>query len=164
MTLDLPDLAATQQLGRNLASILAERQPGALLALSGSLGAGKTSLARALIRALGHPGPVVSPTYTLVEPYELGPRRLYHLDLYRISDLEELAYLGLREIDTALDWVVVEWFERGAATLPAPDLCVDLEYRGAGRRVELTAATVRGRGLLAALEAGRAFTPDSGAF
>ncbi len=135
----LPDAAGTEALGRALANALQALDHGAAIALEGNLGAGKTTLARALIRGLGHSGPVVSPSYTLVEPYELGDRRLLHLDLYRIGDPEELEYLGWREWDTQRDWIVVEWPERGAGFLPEFDLRIGLQYSNDARTATLDA-------------------------
>jgi tRNA threonylcarbamoyl adenosine modification protein YjeE len=105
----LADAAATGRLGAALARALGEG--GAVLYLSGELGAGKTTLARALLQALGYAGHVRSPTYTLVEPYELQGRRVFHLDLYRLAAAEELEYLGLRDLDPAQDLILVEWPE-----------------------------------------------------
>lgn len=121
---------------------------GAIVYLTGDLGAGKTTLVRGVLRGLGHQGPVRSPTFTLVEPYAVGPLPVYHLDLYRLGDPEELEYLGLRDyLEPGVLWLV-EWPERGAGHLPRPDLRVSIEYSGTGRRLELTAETDYGRGVL----------------
>ncbi|MDR6992326.1 tRNA (adenosine(37)-N6)-threonylcarbamoyltransferase complex ATPase subunit type 1 TsaE [Luteimonas sp. 3794] len=128
----LPDEAATQ----GLAEVLATHQPrGAVVHLQGDLGAGKSTLARAWLRALGVTGTVRSPTYTLVERYPVDGGEALHLDLYRIGDAGELDFLGLDDIDAAL-WLV-EWPERGAAALPPADLEIRLAIDGAGRAVEL---------------------------
>lgn len=148
MLLTLPFEADTQALGARLASALQRSQRGAFIALQGELGVGKTTLTRALITALGHRGPVVSPSYTLLEPYPLGERRLLHLDLYRIADPEELEYLGWREWDAEHDWVVVEWPENGAGFLPRADLNLQMEYAGEARRIALTSDTAAGKCLL----------------
>jgi len=148
ITRQLPDEAATQGFGGRLASALAG---GGLLFLRGELGAGKTTLVRGLLRAFGHAGAVRSPTYTLVEPYEVGSRQLFHLDLYRLGDPEELEFLGLREILDAEAICLVEWPERGAGLLPAPDLELFLEYAGEGRQLTATARTSRGETMLTAL-------------
>lgn len=129
----LPDAAATAALAGALA---ATRPALAVVHLHGDLGAGKSTLARAWLRALGVTGPVRSPTYTLVERYPLvsGGEAL-HLDLYRIGDAGELEFLGLDDADARL-WLV-EWPERGRGGLPAPDLEVRMEVEGEGRRCRL---------------------------
>lgn len=144
----LPDDTAT----RTLAGHLAAHQPrGAIVHLHGDLGAGKSTLARAWLRALGVTGTVRSPTYTLVERYPVEDGEALHLDLYRIGDAGELDFLGLDDIDAAL-WLV-EWPERGAAALPRADLEVHLAIAGDGRSVVLTAGSDAGTSWLAALEA-----------
>ncbi len=136
----LPDSEATQALGARLAPVLAG---GGVVFLSGDLGAGKTTLSRALLRAFGHTGPVRSPTYTLVEPYEIAGRDIYHLDLYRIADAGELEFLGLRDWLLSGCLLLVEWPERGSGFLPAPDLHLRLDYDGEGRRATLTGPLAR---------------------
>ncbi|MDX1606983.1 MAG: tRNA (adenosine(37)-N6)-threonylcarbamoyltransferase complex ATPase subunit type 1 TsaE [Candidatus Competibacterales bacterium] len=133
-TLQLPDTAATEALG----AALAARLPvPALVGLRGDLGAGKTTLVRGLLRALGHQGAVKSPTYTLVEPYELAGQRVLHCDLYRLGDPEELEYLGLRE-EFGQALVLVEWPERGAGWLPPSTMEIELQHRPDGRDCTLT--------------------------
>lgn len=147
MKLALPDVDATQALGRDLAAALVSITDGALITLTGELGAGKTALARAVIGALGYDGPVVSPTYTLMEPYTVAGRQICHLDLYRLAVPEELEYLGIRDLAGAHDWLLVEWPERGAGYLPEADLDVALAYADPGRVATITAATGSGRTL-----------------
>lgn len=110
-----------------LAAALADTAPlTGLVFLQGGLGAGKTTFSRAFLRQMGVTGPVRSPTYTLIEPYDLYARRVLHLDLYRLAVPEELDDLGLRdEFDQAL--LLIEWPERGAGELPAADLLIQLE-------------------------------------
>lgn len=134
-TLDLPDAAATEALGASLAQRL---RHGGLVTLEGDLGAGKTTLVRALLHALGHNGPVRSPTYAIVESYRIGDLDVYHLDLYRLADPDELDYIGLRDWLDGSNLVLVEWPERGAGFLPTPDLHIQLEHHGDGRVVTLT--------------------------
>lgn len=141
--LQLPDPEATAQLGRALAHA---RPPVAVLHLVGDLGAGKSTLARELLRALGVQGPIRSPTYTLVERYPVPGGEAWHLDLYRIGDPGELEFLGLDPGEACL-WLV-EWPERGAAALPAPDLRVELAHLAAGREARLTQLSPRGDGWL----------------
>ena len=150
-TLHLSDEAATTALGQ----VLAATQPAsAMVHLQGDLGAGKSTLARGWLRALGVTGPVRSPTYTLVERYPLaGGREALHLDLYRIGDAGELEFLGLDDADAAL-WLV-EWPERGARALPQVDLRVELALDGGGRKARLVAVSEAGAAWLRALDASR---------
>ena len=139
----LADAAETEGLGARLAAALVEHAgPGAPVIASihliGQLGAGKTTLVRGLARALGVEGPIKSPTYTLVEPYSAGPNTLYHFDLYRIGDSEELDFIGIDELMDADALKLIEWAERGAARLPAPDVTIRLSLEGEGRHVEVS--------------------------
>jgi tRNA threonylcarbamoyladenosine biosynthesis protein TsaE len=136
----LPDAEATER----LAQALARTAPTpAVVHLHGDLGAGKSTLARGWLRALGVIGAIRSPTYTLVERYLLPAGEALHLDLYRIGDGAELEFLGLDDTDATL-WLV-EWPERGGASLPAADLRVALVIEGDGRRCELQPMTPAGR-------------------
>lgn len=137
----LPDTEATEALGRALA---ATRPAHAVVHLQGDLGAGKSTLARAMLRALGVIGAIRSPTYTLVERYPLADgSEALHLDLYRIADAGELEFLGLDGADAAL-WLI-EWPERGGALLPPADVRIGLSLEGVGRNLELIALTEVGR-------------------
>ena len=147
--LALADEAATAR----LAGILAAAQPGpAVVYLRGDLGAGKSTLARAWLRRLGVEGTIRSPTYTLVERYPLGDSEALHLDLYRIGSGGELEFLGLDDASARL-WLV-EWPERGAGGLPAPDLEIELAVQGQGRRAVLYGRSAAGKAWLSALAAG----------
>jgi len=144
----LPDEEATLTLGRSVAGAL----PGGLVAfLHGDLGAGKTTFARAFLRALGVGERVKSPTYSLVEGYDIGDRRAFHLDLYRIADPGELEWLGLDSLAEPGAIVLVEWPERGAGALPPVDLELYFRHADGGRAVRLEARTPTGRRLLEAL-------------
>ena len=143
----LPDEAATDDLGRQIAAALPDDAAGLVILLSGELGAGKSTLARAIIRALGHSGAVPSPTYTLIEPYELGSRLIYHVDLYRISSEGELEFLGWSDLADGVR--IIEWPERVPGLAHLADLRVRLDYEGAGRRADLTGLSDRGTELLA---------------
>ena len=136
----LGDESATQA----LAAALAASQPGrAVVFLRGELGAGKSTLARAWLRALGVTGAIRSPTYTLVEQYPVpGDGKAVHLDLYRIGDAGELEFLGLDDAGASL-WLV-EWPERGTSGLPAADLVVGLAIDGDGRAATLFPGTPAG--------------------
>lgn len=148
----LPDEAATRTLGARLAAVLA---PGMSVHLSGDLGSGKTMLARGLIRAAGFPGRVKSPTYTLVEPYEDSRLTLYHFDLFRFHDSGEWRDAGFGECFNERAICLVEWPERAAELLPAPDIRVRLvSPPGGGRDATVEPGTERGRACLKALATG----------
>jgi tRNA threonylcarbamoyladenosine biosynthesis protein TsaE len=147
--LPLPDADATAALGARLAST---RPARAVVHLQGDLGAGKSTLARALLRALGVTGTIRSPTYTLVERYPVAGGEAAHLDLYRLGDAGELDFLGLDELQDAAGLWLVEWPERGGAALPAADLVIALRVDGAGRVAALEAPTEVGRAWLARLD------------
>ncbi|GAB4288643.1 MAG: hypothetical protein Kow0096_01170 [Thiohalomonadaceae bacterium] len=149
LELQLADAVATEALGAALARCAADG--GLLLFLHGNLGAGKTTLVRGYLQGLGHGGTVKSPTYTLVEPYELAGRSVYHCDLYRLGDAEELEFLGIRDYLAGTAQCLVEWPERGAGVLPVADLELTLEYQAAGRLARIQAGTERGGAILACL-------------
>lgn len=138
----MADEAATLALGARLAAVL---RPGMAVWLSGDLGAGKTTLTRGLLRALGHGGRVKSPTYTLVEIYPFSSFNLYHFDLYRFADPVEWEEAGFREYFNPESICLVEWPERAGALLPRPDLEVRLDIEGDGRVARLRAGTEEGR-------------------
>lgn len=150
VNLFLSDEAATLRLGQFLGENL---RPGGTLFLDGTLGAGKTTLARGLLGYLGHTGAVKSPTYTLVEPYQLADLHVFHFDLYRLGDPEELEFMGIRDYFAPGHICVVEWPSRGEGFLPLPDLTIALEVAPPGRLARLSAATGWGRQLLASLPA-----------
>ena len=133
-TLDVADAGMQERVGALLAA--ACPRP-AVIYLEGDLGAGKTTLARGFLRALGQAGPVRSPTYTLLEPYDLATGPVFHLDLYRLADAGELEYLGLRDLTGDRAILLIEWPERGTGGLPPPDLRIRITHHGAGRRLEL---------------------------
>lgn len=133
----LADAAATEALGAALASILS-RRAGAVVYLHGDLGAGKTTLARGLLRALGVAGTIRSPTYTLIEPYAVAGRELLHMDLYRLQDPEELHQLGLVDYPPTQTLWLIEWPERGSGPLPQADISISLKLAESGRDVVVT--------------------------
>lgn len=136
-----------------LGALLAPRlRAGHLIFLHGDLGAGKTTFVRGVLRALGYEGPVKSPTYTLVEPYDLDCGRLYHFDLYRMQDPAELEFLGFRDYLENHATCIVEWPERGGAMLPAADIDVFISRVDHARSVQLVANSDGGAALLSGLE------------
>jgi len=141
--------AEQEALGGHLCNAL---QGGAVIHLHGDLGAGKTTLVRGFLRSLGHRSAVKSPTYTLIEPYEIGGRHIYHLDLYRLGDPEELDYLGIRDLLDGQAVLLVEWPERGAGELPPADIQVNIAYLDGGRRLEFSSHSRRGEEILSRLK------------
>jgi tRNA threonylcarbamoyladenosine biosynthesis protein TsaE len=137
---------AQETFGRLIAAHL--RAPGVIF-LEGDLGVGKTTLVRGILRGLGHRGSVRSPTYTLIEPYDVAGVRLYHLDLYRLGDPEELEYLGLRDFLDQGSVLLVEWPERGTGWLPPPDLRIHMVHAAPGRKLELFPGSEAGKRLVA---------------
>jgi tRNA threonylcarbamoyladenosine biosynthesis protein TsaE len=140
--LHLPAESDTTALGAALAAAL---RPGLVIYLQGDLGAGKTTLVRGLLRALGHSGSVKSPTYTLIEPYVVSRLDLYHFDFYRFTSPDEFIDAGLDEYFAGQGACLVEWPDKAQPYLAPPDLEVSLTLAGSGRQAELTARTEAGR-------------------
>ena len=138
----LPDESATLALGAALGRAL---EPGLIVYLRGELGAGKTTLVRGALRALGHRGPVKSPTYALVEVYDVSRLHLHHFDFYRFHDPREWIDAGFRESFDGLNVSLVEWPEKAAGMLPPADLEIGLALHGTGRNAELTPSSAAGR-------------------
>ena len=136
---------ATERLGACLADTV---QASCCIYLSGELGAGKTTLVRGFLHRWGYEGKVKSPTYTLVEPYSIAGWEVWHCDLYRLNDPEELAFLGIRDFMNEHTVLLIEWPERGAALLPKPDLRLLLDYVANERRCCLEATSECGQEML----------------
>jgi tRNA threonylcarbamoyladenosine biosynthesis protein TsaE len=141
-------------IGAALAAALATVEAPLVVALAGELGAGKTTLVGALLNAFGFTGHARSPTYTLIEPYELDGRAIYHLDLYRLADPREVEALGLRDLQEPRSILLIEWPERGAGALPPIDVRISIRYAAVGGRVlALSAESDPGRNVLLAYAA-----------
>jgi tRNA threonylcarbamoyladenosine biosynthesis protein TsaE len=133
--------AEQEALGRRLA--LNCRAP-CIVYLEGDLGAGKTTLARGFLRGIGYQGRVKSPTYTLLEPYELDNLNCYHFDLYRLADAEELAYLGIEDLLTENSVLLIEWPEKGVGGLPAADLRIKIQHDSLSRQISIVGVSEQG--------------------
>lgn len=143
--INLPDENAQVAFGGQLG--IACKGEGVIF-LQGTLGMGKTTLTRGILQAYGHQGAVKSPTYTLVEPYEFADKMVYHFDLYRLADPEELEYMGIRDYFSEAALCVIEWPNKGAGILPVADLELTLDKQGAGRRASAEALTAKGAAIL----------------
>lgn len=141
--------AETKLLANDLASAVTLQLPrGIIIYLQGGLGAGKTTFSRHFIQALGHSGNVKSPTYTLVEPYSLDSIEVFHFDLYRLADPEELEFIGIREYFGDNRLCLIEWPQNGGESLAAADLVINIEPDKQGRRFNVAAQTLLGQAVL----------------
>lgn len=149
----LADETATIAIGSGLATVVksAAVQQALVVYLNGDLGAGKTTLSRGFVRGMGHAGNVKSPTYTLVEPYELGEWRVFHFDLYRLADAEELEYMGIRDYFNNDCCCFIEWPEKGTGLLAKADLIINMAYQDEQRVIKLQAETPHGEHVLTEL-------------
>lgn len=150
LSLDITTEADQEALGGLIAAVLPTA--GCVVFLHGDLGAGKTTLVRGILRGLGFAGTVKSPTYTLIEPYELLERTVLHLDLYRVLDPGELEYLGLDDFAIPGTLWFIEWPERGDGWLPAADVCVNITHKSTGRNLSLVALSDTGTATLHKLQ------------
>ena len=145
----LEDEAASQAFAGKLASVC---EKPLLVFFHGELGAGKTTIIRAWLRALGVTGAIKSPTFSVVEPYEIDSIQIYHFDLYRLEDPEELEYIGVRDYLASDAICLIEWPERGAGELPVADLSCHLNMKNHGRILKLIANTAKGETILGRLD------------
>ncbi|MEW5009674.1 tRNA (adenosine(37)-N6)-threonylcarbamoyltransferase complex ATPase subunit type 1 TsaE [Cycloclasticus sp. 46_83_sub15_T18] len=122
------------------AKLALQLQPGMLVFLQGDLGAGKTTLVRGVLRGLGHQGAVKSPTYNLVEAYLINEQTLFHFDLYRLMDDEELEYMGMRDYLNKESICFIEWPDKGAGFLPEPDMLLEIKINGCQRELLISVA------------------------
>ena len=151
MRFELPDEQAMVRFGGSIAGLI--RAP-LIISLQGDLGAGKTTLSRGILQGLGHSGAVKSPTYTLVEPYRLALGGVYHFDLYRLVDAEELEYMGFADYLADGQLCLIEWPERGQGFLPTVDIAIEIRQLGDGRCVTLCANSALGEQLIIQLGVG----------
>ena len=142
ITLGLADESATIALAQRLAARL---NPGMVIYLHGDLGAGKTTLVRGVLNALGYTGRVKSPTYTLVEPYHAAGLELRHFDLYRLHDAEEWESAGFRDEFDGNNIFFIEWPEKAQDLIPPADIEIGFEILLEGRKVEIHANTTMGK-------------------
>lgn len=133
----LADENATLNAGRELGQLMKEHRGSLSVFLQGNLGAGKTTLTRGILQAFGHRSAVKSPTYTLVETYQLNGRTLHHFDLYRLKDPEELEFMGIRDYFSGDAICLIEWPEQGKDFLPRADLICKLDYEATSRRLSI---------------------------
>lgn len=149
----IPDTEAMCAFGAKLVKALeqTETSKATVFYLNGDLGAGKTTLSRGIIQALGHHGNVKSPTYTLVEEYHLTTKTVYHFDLYRLSDPEELEFMGIRDYFTTPCLCLIEWSEKGKGLLNPADLIIEIHYQDNARNIILTSQSKVGEQIIAKL-------------
>ena len=141
MEKEIYGVEAMESLGETLSKALKD---GGVVYLEGDLGMGKTTLVRGVLRGLGYQGPVKSPTYTIVEPYEFDGLEAYHFDLYRVGNAEELEFMGIRDYFTIGSLCLIEWAEMGRGVLPEADLVISLQLIRQGRHVSFIAQSEKG--------------------
>lgn len=143
---------ATEQLGKELSNLIFPLKQAFTIHLLGELGAGKTCFSRGFIQGLGVSGSVKSPTYTLVEPYDIDARKLFHFDLYRLADPEELEFLGIRDYLDADSILLIEWPSKGEGLLPPPDMKISIEFIEPGRNIVVEALSAKAQEVIQLLK------------
>lgn len=155
MQADVANETDLEKLGACFSGLVHEH---VLVCLRGDLGAGKTTLVRGLLRGAGQGGAVKSPTFSLVEPYELGAHKVFHFDFYRVQDPEELEYIGMRDYLDQPGLCLIEWPEKAGGFLPEADLDIMIHKTEKGRRVRLELNTDRGKALSEKLGLAKCFS------
>ena len=152
LTQYIPDEFSMLRFGKKLAKILLKlhTKKAIMVYLNGDLGAGKTTLTRGMLQGIGHQGNVKSPTYTLVEEYNISGKMIYHFDLYRLADPEELEFMGIRDYFNTDSICLIEWSEKGQGILPEADILVNIDYYDDARNIELIAQTNLGKNIIKA--------------
>lgn len=145
MLFSLKNEVETVNFGAKIATAI---EGGEVIFLKGDLGAGKTTFVRGFLNALGHSGNVKSPTYTLIEPYSINGKNIYHFDLYRINDPEELEAIGIRDYCDGESICLYEWPEQGQGILPNADIILSLSHVGSARKVEIESKSAKGEQIL----------------
>ena len=145
ITVDLDGEQAMVNYGHLLAGVIAEANAPLLIILDGDLGAGKTTISRGVLHGLGHCGAVKSPTYTLVEPYDLEIGKVFHFDLYRLVDPDELEHIGFSDYLSQANLCIIEWPENGGSYIPQADIKIDIRQYQSGRKVTLSSNTDSGK-------------------
>lgn len=148
MLFTLKNEAETVNFGAKIATTI---EGGEIIFLKGDLGAGKTTFVRGFLNALGHSGNVKSPTYTLIEPYSINGRNVYHFDLYRINDPEELEAMGIRDYCDGESICLYEWPEQGQGVLPEADIILSISHTESGREVKVDAKSAKGEQILSCI-------------
>jgi tRNA threonylcarbamoyladenosine biosynthesis protein TsaE len=141
ITVNLDGEQAMVNYGHVLATAIAQANAPLLILLNGDLGAGKTTISRGVLQGLGHCGAVKSPTYTLVEPYDLEIGKVFHFDLYRVIDPEELEHIGFSDYLSQANLCIIEWPENGGSYIPQADIKIDISQYESGRKLTLTSNT-----------------------
>lgn len=150
LTQYIPDESTMLRFGKKLADtiLICHAKRAVILYLNGDLGAGKTTLTRGMVQGLGFQGNVKSPTYTLVEEYDIAGKMIYHFDLYRLAAPEELEFMGIRDYFAKDAICLIEWAEKGEGILPPADLLVNIDYYDDARNVTLVAQNALGEQIL----------------